>query len=364
MRTVYIKAQNCTEGMTLSEDLYADNGVHLISKGTVITEVLEKRIKRFRLKPIKVEIYDDVVVEELTDYEDNTQKRERDERLTAAYTVAKVEVKEVLDNIYSGKDIEDKDIIKAVETVKSTVKDSFDVLKCLDSIKDADEYTYAHCVNVSILAMTIAKWLGLPEDQVDEVAKAGLIHDIGKTKVSQDILNKQGPLNSYEYDEVKKHSTYSFRLIEGMDGITKDIKMAVLMHHEREDGTGYPLGVQSDQIHKYAKILAVADVYDAMTSNKAYRKKKSVFNALKELKNTMYNKLDRVILDKFIERMISHYIGEYVILSTGETGQLVHVNPRDVLRPIVNVDTVYLDLSLESDIELEDLLWDYTKYTI
>ena len=147
MRVIYIKAQNCTEGMTLSEDLYADNGVHLISKGTVITEVLEKRIKRFKLKPIRVEIYDDVVVEELTDYENNTQTREMDERLTAAYTVAKVEVKEVLDNIYSGKNIENKDIIKAVETVKNTVKDTFDVLKCLDSIKDADEYTLSKCFN-------------------------------------------------------------------------------------------------------------------------------------------------------------------------------------------------------------------------
>ena len=364
MKTVYIKAQNCTEGMILSEDLYSDNGVHLISKGTVITELLEKRIKRFRLKPIRVEIYDDVVVEELTDYENNTKKREMDERLNAAYTVAKTEVKEVLDNIYSGKDLGNKDIIKAVETVKSTVKDSFDVLKCLDSIKDADEYTYAHCVNVSILSMTIAKWLGLPENQVDEIAKAGLIHDIGKTKISQDILNKQGALNSYEYGEVKKHPTYSYRLIENMDGMTKDIKMAVLMHHERVDGTGYPTGAQGDQIHKYAKILAIADVYDAMTSNKAYRQKKSVFIALKELQNTMYNKLDRVILNKFIERMISHYIGDYVVLSTGETGQLVHINPRDLLRPIVNVDTVYLDLSLESDIELEDLLWDYSKYTV
>lgn len=364
MRTVYIKAQNCTEGMTLSEDLYADNGVHLISKGTVITDVLEKRIKRFKLKPIRVEIYDDVVVEELTDYETNTQNREMDERLAAAYADAKVEVKDVIDNIYSGKNLENKDVNKAVETVKSAVKDSFDVLKCLDSIKDADEYTYAHCVNVSILAMTIAKWMGLPENQVDEIAKAGLIHDIGKTKISQEILNKQGALDSYEYDEVKKHSTYSYRLIENMDGMTKDIKMAVLMHHEREDGTGYPLGALGDQIHKYAKILAIADVYDAMTSNKVYRQKKSVFKALKEFQDTMYNKLDRVMLDKFIERMVSHYIGDYVILSTGETGQLVHINPRDILRPIVNVDTVYLDLSLENDIELEDLLWDYSKYTV
>lgn len=147
-----------------------------------------------------------------------------------------------------------------------------------------------------------------------------------------------------------------------MYDISKGIKLGVLMHHERIDGSGYPLGAKGDQIHQYAKVIAIADVYDAMTSDKVYSKRRSVFNVLKYMQDEMVNLLDRVMLSVFIERIVSHYIGDYVLLNTGEIGELVHVNPMYPLKPIVKVQNVFVDLYYEKDTELSDLLWDYSKY--
>lgn len=363
MRHIYITAQSCVTGMLLTEDICTEAGACLIPKGTMITENLEKKVKRFRLKPIQVEIYDDnLTVEEIRGYDNNIIKREMSAELTQSYVEAKQEVKEVLDAINSGKSLDSRNVDQALVSIKKNVHDSFDVLKCIDSIRTVDEYTYAHCVNVSLLAMTLAKWLGLDNNVVEEIAKAGLLHDVGKAKVDAEILNKKGVLIPQEYDEMKKHTTYGYRMVENMHDISKGIKMGVLMHHERSDGSGYPMGAKGDQIHQYAKVLAIADVYDAMTSDKVYSKRRSLFEVLRYMQDEMANLLDRIMLKVFIERIVCHYIGDYVMLSTGEIGELMHVNPMYPLKPIVKVQNVFVDLYYEKDVELNELLWDYSKY--
>ncbi len=363
MRHIYITAQSCVTGMLLTEDICTSTGACLIPKGTLITEDLEKKVKRFRLKPIQVEIYDDkLTVEEISGFEKNITKREMSAELTESYTEAKQEVKEVLDAINSGKSLDTHNVDHALTSIKKNVHDSFDVLKCIDSIRTVDEYTYAHCVNVSLLAMTLAKWLGLDSTAVEEIAKAGLLHDVGKAKVNTGILNKHSSLTTEEFEEMKSHTTSGYRMLENMPDVSKGVKMGVLMHHERADGSGYPLGAKDDQIHQYAKVLAIADVYDAMTSDKVYSKRRSVFEVLKYMQEEMANLLDRIMLNVFVERIVSHYIGDYVMLNTGEIGELIHVNPMYPLKPIVRIQNVFVDLYYEKDVELSELLWDYSKY--
>ena len=363
MRHIYITAQSCVAGMVLTEDICTNAGACLIPKGTLITEDLEKKVKRFRLKPIEVEIYDDsILVEEIKGFEKNINKRTMSTELTESYAEAKQEVKDILDSINSGKLLDVRNVDTALVSIKENVHDSFDVLKCIDSIRTVDEYTYAHCVNVSLLAMTLARWLGMDNTEVEEIAKTGLLHDVGKAKVNSDLLNRKGSLISDEFEEMKKHSTYGYRIIENMHDISKGIKMGVLMHHERMDGSGYPMGAKDSQIHKYAKVLAIADVYDAMTSDKVYSKRKSVFEVLRYMRDEMANLLDRAMLNVFVERIVCHYIGDYVMLNTGEIGELIHVNPTYPLKPIVRVQNIFVDLYYEKDLELSNLLWDYSKY--
>ncbi len=364
MRHIYITAQSCVAGMILTEDISTDAGACLIPKGTLITEDLEKKVKRFRLKPIEVEIYDDsLLVEEITGFDKNIKKRTMSLELTESYVEAKQEVKEILDAINSGKHLDVRNVDHALLNIKENVHDSFDVLKCIDSIRTVDEYTYTHCVNVSLLAMTLASWLGMNNKEVEEIAKAGLLHDVGKAKVNGDLLNKKDSLLAEEFEEVKQHTTYGYRMVENMHDISKGIKMGVLMHHERADGSGYPLGAKDTQIHQYAKVVAIADVYDAMTSDRVYSKRRTVFEVLRYMQNEMANLLDRAMLNVFVERIVCHYIGDYVMLNTGEIGELIHVNPIYPLKPIVRVQNIFVDLYYEKDLELSDLLWDYSKYT-
>ncbi len=358
MRDMYIKAQSCLEGMVLSEDLCTDTGVCLIPKGTKITEDLEKKVKRFRLMPIKVIIYDDSIkVEEV----DKTEYHKGVDGLSApvkrSYYEAQDEIKDVIEDLSLGKKVTAEKVEEIVRTIKNNIPDALDVLKCMDIVKSIDDYTYSHCVNVSMLASMLARWLGYSAYEVEEVAKAGLLHDVGKVMVPKEFINKRDKLTEYEYQEVKKHVTHSYRHIENVEGLSHDIKMGVLMHHERENGTGYPLGAKSAQIHRYAKIIAVADVYDALISDRVYKKKIPVFKALKIILSDYENSLDISIASVFAERVLSNYINEYVILSSGEIGQIVHIQKQNLLKPIIKIDGVYVDMAKEKELEIVSIFW-------
>lgn len=358
MRDMYIKAQSCLEGMVLSEDLCTDTGVCLIPKGTKITEDLEKKVKRFRLMPIKVIIYDDsIAVEEV----DKTEYHKGVDGLSApvrsSYYEAQDEIKDVIEDLSLGKRVTAEKVEEIVRTIKNNIPDALDVLKCVDIVKSIDDYTYSHCVNVSMLASMLARWLGYSANEVEDIAKAGLLHDVGKVMVPKEFINKRAKLTEYEYQEVKKHVTHSYRYIENVEGLSRDIKMGVLMHHERENGTGYPLGAKSAQIHRYAKIIAVADVYDALISDRVYKQKIPVFKALKIILSDYENSLDISIANVFAERVLSNYINEYVILSTGEIGQIVHIQKQNLLKPIIKIDGVYVDMAKEKELEIVSIFW-------
>ena len=358
MRDMYIKAQSCLEGMVLSEDLCTDTGVCLIPKGTTITEELEKKVRRFRLMPVKVIIYDDaLIVEEVNkkDYHNGIDGLSVPVRRT--YYEAQDEIKDVFEDLSLGKKVSSQKIEEIVKTIKNNIPDALSVLKCMDIVKTIDDYTYSHCVNVSMLASMLARWLGYSPRQVEEVAKAGLLHDVGKVLVPKEFINKTDKLTEPEYEEVKKHVTYSYRYIESVEGLSADVKMGVLMHHERENGTGYPLGAKSSQIHKYAKIIAIADVYDALTSDRVYKTRIPVFKALKIILNDYENSLDISLANVFAERVLSNYINEYVILNTGEIGQIVHIQKQNLLKPILKIDGVFVDMAKEKDLEIASIFW-------
>ena len=146
---------------------------------------------------------------------------------------------------------------------KILVADDEKALRVLNEEKDFDEYTYTHSLNVALYAMLIGKWLRLDNNSIKNVIKAGVLHDIGKTKVPIEILNKKARLSDEEFDIIKKHTFYGYDLVRSTDCVSDEVCEAVLLHHEREDKSGYPYGIGGRQLGLYAKIVAVADVYDA-----------------------------------------------------------------------------------------------------
>ena len=163
-----------------------------------------------------------------------------------------------------------------------------------------DYYTYTHCVNVSILGLLFSKHIGLDDDRMNVLGTGLLLHDIGKTQVAKEIVNKNGQLSNSEFAEMKKHVEAGIFLLKQLGGIDKASFYAVSQHHERDEGGGYPYGLRGNDIHEYGKIAKIVDVYDALTTKRAYSDARKPFNALTIMKNEMKGNFSWPYLKNFI----------------------------------------------------------------
>lgn len=181
------------------------------------------------------------------------------------------------------------------------------VINLANSLEKKDKYTKNHCERVTKYSLAIAKKMGLNKEELLGLEFAGLLHDIGKIEIPSEIINKQGALTEEEYKIIKKHPELGFELLKNLTFLDSSSRI-LLQHHERVDGKGYPYGLEADEIDKLAKILAVADAYDAMTTVRPYRKGKlNNEQAIMEFKRYKNTQFDGAVVDVFVD-----------ILSNGE----------------------------------------------
>jgi putative nucleotidyltransferase with HDIG domain len=278
------------------------------------------------------------------------------EMFKAQYNENLESVKEILHDISAGKSIDIKKVQDISSTIYARINENRDIVSCINQIRSVDEYTYTHCINVSMLSMMIARWMKYDTETVNELIQAGLLHDIGKGRIDPEIINKPGMLTKEEFEEMRKHALYGYMLAEGSTGISENVRKCILMHHEREDGTGYPLGARGSQIHHFAKIVAVADIYDAMTSNRSYKQKDSPFDVFYLMENSTFGVLDTKVVRAFLSNMAAYYIGDFVRLNTGDMGEIVYINPMRISQPIIRVNTSYVDLSNKVNVKIAELV--------
>ena len=184
------------------------------------------------------------------------------------------------------------------------------------------------------MSMLIAKQHGLSKREIRDVGIAGLLHDIGKQKIPKEILNKPGKLTDSEFDIMRKHSLYGYQMLREKRDISEQILLGVLQHHEKLNGKGYPLGIPKDKVFSYARIISVADIYDALVTTRPYKKAFSPREAL-EMIMAMTDELDIDVMRSFIETVILYPVNSIVMLSNGEKGRVVANSPQWVLRPKV-----------------------------
>ncbi len=336
----------CKEGEVISSDIYDARNVLLLKKNTILNEYIIKKLNNSGVE--KVQIYDSLY------YEKNN-----DDRLvsfSAVYKECVVNLKSTLNNIVSGKKIEEKELKSISEKLYEEIENDSYTIRYIQMIKDKDEYTYNHSIGVALYAILIGKWLGLNENQLLDLSTSGILHDVGKLKIPDYILNKKGPLTQTEYNNIKEHPRIGYEISKNIPGIDDEISNAILMHHERRDGSGYPLGMLEDEISLYSKIIAVSDVYDAITSDRAYKKRKTPFEAIEEFKDIEYDKLDLKILVTFINNILTYYIGSKVKLNNGNIGEIVYIPPRNMTKPVVKVASDYFDLGKDNNIEILELV--------
>ncbi|WP_249872259.1 HD-GYP domain-containing protein [Oceanobacillus saliphilus] len=203
---------------------------------------------------------------------------------------------------------------------------------------EKEDYIHYHSVAVSIISAFLGRKMGYSKGEWLQIGLAGLLCDCGMVRVNSDIIFKAGPLTSNEFKDVQNHPTYSYRMVENLPTITSGVKLAVLQHHEREDGNGYPLGIKNEKIHKYAKVIAVADTYHAMTSDRLYQGKIPPMKVIEEIQKEQYIKFDAEVVKCFLGSLSDLSLGSKVTLSNKKSGEIVFVDPDKPTRPLIRMN--------------------------
>lgn len=224
-------------------------------------------------------------------------------------------------------------------------------------VRHKDDYTFHHCINVAIFSGILGRWLNYSGSELRELILAGLLHDIGKAHIPLEILNKQGKLLSKEMEIMKRHTSLGYELLKNAEEIPLGIKLGVLQHHERMDGSGYPLKLPGDKIHPYARVIAVADIYDAMTSDRVYRRRTTPFKVVEMVMANMFDELDPIVCTTFLNNVRDYFVGNIIRLSDGRQAEVVFLSRMGCGRPVVRTeDGEFIDLEKHKSISIVEMV--------
>ena len=278
-------------------------------------------------------------------YSQKVKKSAAFQKFQVDFSFSANDLKNIFDSIVAGGAIDIKDMLKKVTSLlkpEQTTIDFFDMLHNLRSVNDS---IYAHCINVSLISRMIGIWLKLPQADIDTLTIAGLLHDIGKTQIPDDILNKKERLTDEEFALIRKHPVFGYDILKKHDLDVRILK-ATLMHHERCDGSGYPLALKEGDIDDFALIVAIADVYDAMTAARIYRAPLCPFEVIAEFEKEGLQKYKPKYILTFLEHIATTYQNNRVMLSNGESAKIVLLNQQVFSKPLVQLtDGSCIDLN-------------------
>lgn len=244
-------------------------------------------------------------------------------------------VRDFLRNARLGGEIDIKSIDSTVGRMVDSLFRNPDALTSLSRLKSFDDYTFSHCVNVSILSLAIGRHMGLKKNAIKDLGTGAILHDIGKMLVPESILKKPAQLTEDEFSVMRTHASLGDDLLAQNSEISREARQVALHHHERFDGSGYPAGLAGAEIPIFARIGAVADIYDAMSSNRVYQKAVAPEEALRKLYLMRGTHLDPAIVERLIKCLGIYPIGTLVELNTNEKAIVRSLNPANPLKPTV-----------------------------
>jgi HD-GYP domain-containing protein (c-di-GMP phosphodiesterase class II) len=351
-RVKSISIYDLKPSMILSEDLVI-NGLTLVTKEIPLNNSMIKKILEFYpLNTIRIYEY----VEETID---SALLASREKSLIQTENTLN-DFSKSIDNFLSKIGENSEPDLTEIRTMSKEILDSFkdygSILKSITNSRNIDEYLMRHCVNVALLSSMLGTWLNFSKSDLTLLTYSAFLHDVGKTKVDPHVLNKSSKLTKPEFEEAKKHSIYSYELVKSIPHLDNSVSLGVLMHHERLDGSGYPLGLKEAKISTFAKIIGITDMFDAMTSDRSYSKKQNPFKVLEIMQHDCMGLLDYNYLSTFIREMAIYYTGEMVKLSDGSVGKIIKIDLNNISKPLISVVSNFIDLNKEKDLFIVELL--------
>lgn len=340
-----IDVKSLPVGKKLARDIFDIHGRLLLPRGVVLKASHVQHLAEMNYSKIYVEA-DDIPINT------NVQKGETT-HLPVVFKYAVQQIKDMMSKVVAGHIIKCSEVEETINLLYPEIVQTNNIINCLWDLRQQDNYTFEHSVAVSVIAVKIAEIVNIPEAERKSIGMAGLLHDMGKCRISPDILNKPGRLSRDEYELIHQHPLFGYDIVKEINLPDPHILTAVLQHHEYQNGKGYPKRIRADHIHVYSCIIAVADVFDALTSERFYRPRFSLLEALNEMKEETSGHLDPVITRRLIQYVVNIVPGQDVQLNTGEQATIIVANENEPLRPLVKTSKRFIDLRVERDISIE-----------
>jgi HD-GYP domain-containing protein (c-di-GMP phosphodiesterase class II) len=328
----------------LARTIFDEDGRVLLKEGVKLTNSLIQRIK-------DINIYSLYIIDEYSEQEiEDIIKPELRQRSIKLVKETFCNVERIYSNLHSSSLNKNKkkillkqkeDYLNSIHSLAEELLDNIlsnkNIMVSLVDIKSMDNYTYQHSTNVAIISLVIGIGLRLPKKELLDLCIGALLHDIGKVFIDKSILLKEGPLTNEEYSIMKEHPEQGYNYLKSIPTLNSNSRMIVLQHHERDDGKGYPKGNNGLKINKLAKIVAIADVYDALTSDRPYRRALCPNEAFEYILGNAGTIFDYNIVKAFSTIIVPYPQGTLVKLSNGDIGVVKNTTPNYPLRPSVKI---------------------------
>ena len=367
-----IKISDLKPGMVTTEPVKTKRGQELVPAGTTLTKQLISRMEFYSIDSVSIDETSILTEEEIQaalqaamaqKLGHSTQEVKKEEpqpeiaspqnevaysqkvkrsKTFQEYSLHSTMVTKMLQDqlegfVFEKKPMDFDELLKGVKsliTPGQTVIQYFDMLHNLRSIDDS---VYSHSLNVAMISRILGKWLKWTSSDLDSLVIAGLLHDIGKITIPPEILNKEGKLTNEEFEQIRWHPRAGYDLIKDLK-IDSRIKKATLQHHERCDGSGYPLRIDEIMLDDFAMVIAIADVYDAMTAARKYRAPLCPFQVIREFERDGYHKYKTEFLLTFLRHIATTYQNNRVILSDGQAAKIILLNQNSLSEPLVQLN--------------------------
>ncbi len=365
---IIVPVDNLREGMVLAKDVASTSATDyrtLLMRGTFLTSEMIVMLSKKGIKSVHIVGDKEAVMAETAHHQELMEEAElilmeeelpimADEPITPPAEPTPEEIKNqhishaltelnnIFDENHEVKELSQEAVEKvndiADDILVDIANDATYLGNQMIALQNYDDYTYKHCLRVSMLATSVAANLGLSKKDTKEVIVSALLHDIGKSSIDHEIIIKPSKLTDKEFEEIKRHPHIGYNILKnsGTDNFSSNILSGVLFHHEKYDGSGYPTGICGKDIPLIARIIAVCDVFDALTSNRPYRKPWSVAEAEEYILGASGAHFDFDVTSAFLRAFNPYPIGTMVSLSDGRHG-LVIENNQNVLRPTVRI---------------------------
>jgi putative nucleotidyltransferase with HDIG domain len=351
-------------GMIVAKDVYTIVDELVVARNTTLTARGITRLEAYDLKEIPIRI-DETSVQEVSEEEEKVSSYTASEKMKQSESFQKfykafdesvrVSEKVIDDIVLRDGGINENLINTMVDRVADVSNNGIFIFDMLHCMRELDDLTYAHSMSVALICKVFGEWLRMSKEDIRVLKIAGFCHDVGKVKIPKEIICKKGKLTQAEYEIVKKHAEFGYDILRRKE-VDERVIMSALMHHEKCDGSGYPNKLKGSQIDEFAKIVAIADAYEAMTASRCYREALCPFTVIEEFEVNALKHYEPKYILPLMEMIVQSYIGNHVELNNGVVGEVIMINRNNLSRPVVKTKTEYIDLSKDKSVRIKSVI--------